>query len=285
VIVVTGASSGIGRATAVALAREGARLVLTSRSPESLAAVAAECREVGADVQVADADVLDEDALQAVMDGAVDRFGRVDGWVHSAAVVAYGRFEDVPAETFRRVVDVGVHGAAHSARVALRRFREQGHGTLVLVGSLLGEIATPYMSSYVTAKWAVRGLARVLSVENRDRPDIHVCVVSPAGVDTPIYRQAGNHLGRVGRPPVPVDSPEKVAGRVLQSLSDGKPRRSVGPLNLLVRAGFTATPWLFDLLVGPLMRVAGVSGEHVDAHDGNVFEPRPEGEALAGGWT
>ena len=160
------------------------------------------------------ADVADEDDVVRLRDAAVQRFGRVDGWVHTAAVVAYGRFEDVPVgglpagRRHRRARDRARRAggaASSSARRATAR--------LVLTGSLLGEIATPYMSSYVTAKWAVRGLARVLAVEARETPDVHVCVVSPGGVDTPVYRQAANYAGRIGRPPPPVDSPEQGGAR------------------------------------------------------------------------
>jgi NAD(P)-dependent dehydrogenase (short-subunit alcohol dehydrogenase family) len=284
VVVVTGASSGIGRATALALADGGASLVLSGRSPESLEAAADECRERGADVLTVVADVGDQAAVDKVVAAAVDRFSRIDGWAHTAAVVAYGRFEDVPEDTFRRVVDTNVHGSVHVARSALRQFRQQGHGTLVLTGSLLGEIATPYMSSYVTSKWAVRGLARVLAIEARAEPDVHVCVVSPGGVDTPVYLQAANYAGFLGRPPPPVDSPEKVARAVVRTLQDHQARRFVGVANLVARAGFTVLPPVFDLLVGPLMRVGGLSREPVEAHDGNVFEPHPAGDAVHGRW-
>jgi len=284
VVVVTGASSGIGRATALELARTGADLVLSARSASSLEDAADECRALGAEVLTVVADVVDEADVERVLDAATARFGGVDGWVHTAAVVAYGRFEDVPAETFRRVLDTNVHGSVHAARVALRQFRAQGHGTLVLTGSLLGEIATPYMSSYVTSKWAVRGLARVLAVEARDLPDVHVCIVSPGGVDTPVYLQAANYAGFVGRPPPPVDSPEKVARAVVRTLRDHRPRRSVGAANLVSRAGFTVLPSVFDLLVGPLMRAGGLSREPVEPHDGNVFEPQAHGDALHGRW-
>lgn len=284
VVVVTGASSGIGRATALELARSGTDLVLSARSASSLEATAGECRALGAEVLTVVADVVDEADVERVLDTATVRFGSVDGWVHTAAVVAYGRFEDVPSETFRRVLDTNVHGSVHASRVALRRFRDQGHGTLVLTGSLLGEIATPYMSSYVTSKWAVRGLARVLAIEARDLPDVHVCIVSPGGVDTPVYLQAANYAGFVGRPPPPVDSPEKVARAVVRTLRDHRPRRSVGSANLMSRAGFTLLPTVFDLLVGPLMRAGGLSREHVEPHDGNVFEPRPRGDAVHGRW-
>lgn len=284
VVVITGASSGIGRATAVELAGRGARLVLAARSASSLEAAAGECRAAGAEVVTVVADVLVEADLDRVLAAGLDRFGAVDAWVNSAAVVAYGRFEDVPAETFRQVLDVGLHGSVHSARVALRQFRAQGHGTLVLVGSLLGEIVTPYMSSYVTAKWAVRGLTRVLAIENRDLPDVHVCAVSPGGVDTPVYLQAANYAGRIGRPPPPVDPPEKVARAIVRTLGDHRARRSVGAANLVARAGFTALPGVFDLLVGPLMRAWGLSRDEVAAHDGNVFEPVPAGDAPHGRW-
>lgn len=284
VVVVTGASSGIGRATALILAGQGARLVLAARSAESLEGAAADCRAGGAEVVTVVADVVVQVDVERVRGVAVERFGAIDGWVHTAAVVAYGRFEDVPAETFRRVLDVGVHGSVHVARVALGQFRHQGHGTLVLTGSLLGEIATPYLSSYVTAKWAVRGLARVLSLETRGEPRVHVCVVSPGSIDTPVYSQAANYAGRAGRPPPPVDPPEKVARAVLRSLRDHRPRRSVGPANLVSRAGFTLLPGVFDLLVGSLMRAGGLSRQHLAPHEGNVFTPSPAGDEVHGRW-
>jgi short-subunit dehydrogenase len=285
VVVVTGASSGIGRATATGLSHHGARLVLSSRSAGSLEEVAGECRAAGAaEVVTVVADVLDEADVARIRDVAVQAFAQVDGWVHTAAVVAYGRFEDVPSETFRRVLDTNMHGTVHAARVALRQFRRQGHGTLVLTGSLLGEIATPYMSSYVASKWAVRGLARVLAIEARDTPDIHVCAVSPGGVNTPVYLQAANYAGFLGRPPPPVDPPEKVAAAILRSLTDHRPRRWVGAANLVARFGFTALPRVFDALVGPLMRAGGLSREAVEPHDGNVFAPVPAGEAVHGTW-
>jgi NAD(P)-dependent dehydrogenase (short-subunit alcohol dehydrogenase family) len=284
VVVVTGASSGIGRATALALADTGARLVLASRSAGSLEETAAACRAAGCEAVTVVADVVEEGDVERVLAEAVERHGRVDAWVHTAAVVAYGRFEDVPSEVFRHVLDTGVHGTVHAARVALRQFRSQRHGTLVLTGSLLGEIATPYMSSYVTAKWAVRGLARVLSIESRAERDVHVCVVSPGAVDTPVYRLAANYAGRIGRPPPPIDQPEKVARAVLRTLQDHRPRRSVGAANLAARFGFTVAPRLYDVLVGPMMRVAGLSREQVEPHEGNVFTPTSRGDAVHGGW-
>ena len=285
VVVITGASSGIGLAAATQLAERGDLLVLSSRSKESLAAAEATCRAAGAgDVCVVVSDVADAAAVERVADLALSTFGRLDAWVHTAAVLAYGRVEEVPPEVFRQVIDVNVVGSANVARTALRHFRGQRAGTLVLTSSLLGEITTPFMGAYVTSKWAVRGLARVLSIENRDLPDVHVCVVSPGAVDTPVYRQAGSYVGVVGRPPPPVDRVDKVARALVQCLDDPSSRVSVGPLNQLMRFGFTAVPWAFDRLVTPFMRLGGLTREPVEPNPGNVFQPRPEGERASGGY-
>jgi short-subunit dehydrogenase len=285
VVVVTGASSGIGLATALQLAARGERLVLSSRSVDALRRAEEECRAAGAaGTLVVPADVADDAAVDQVLAEALVRFGRVDAWVTTAAVVAYGRFEEVPADVFRRVVDTNVVGSANVARTALRHFRSVGHGTLVLTGSLLGEITTPFMSSYVTSKWAVRGLGRLLEIENRDQSGVHVSVVSPGPVDTPVYRQAASYAGRVGRPPPPIDKADKVAAVIVRCLDQPKARVSVGALNPVVRLGFTAMPWAFDRLVTPLMKVAGLSRERTGPTDGNVFEPQPEAEQVSGGY-
>lgn len=284
VVVITGASSGIGLATALQLSARGDRLVLSSRSLEALRRAEEECLAAGAAATlVVPADVADDEAVDQVLAEALTRFGRVDAWITTAAVVAYGRFEEVPADVFQKVVETNVVGSANVARTALRHFRSVGQGTLILTGSLLGEITTPFMSSYVTSKWAVRGLGRLLDIENRDAGDVHVCVVSPGPVDTPVYRQAASFAGRIGRPPPPVDPAEKVAAAMVRCLDDPKPRVSVGALNGVVRLGFAGVPWAFDRLVTPLMKVTGLSRERTGPTDGNVFEAQPEAEQVSGG--
>lgn len=286
VVVITGASSGIGLATAHAFAGQGARLVLSARGSAALHRAEKECLARGASgTLVVAADVADEDAVDAVCERAVERFGRVDVWVHSAAVVAYGRFEDVPSRVWQRVVDTNVHGTANVARTSLRHFRGRDRGTLVLLGSLLGEIATPFMSSYVTSKWAVRGLARVLSIETRAHPDIHVCTVSPGGVNTPVYRQAATYAGHHGSPPPPVVQPEKVARAIVRCAENPRARVSVGPGNLVARAGFTALPAVYDLLVSPMMRLLGLGRAQVPDTEGNVFGPAEDGDGVHGHWN
>ncbi|MER6593731.1 SDR family NAD(P)-dependent oxidoreductase [Micromonospora purpureochromogenes] len=284
VVVVTGATSGIGRAAAREFAGRGDRLILAARSPATLAEVRRECRDAGAEVREVPTDVTAPGALDALTEAALREFGRIDVWVHTAAVMAYGRFEEIPAEVFDQVVRTDLLASAGVARVALRQFTAAGGGTLILTGSVLGHITAPYMSGYVTSKWGLHGLVRTLQQESRDLPGVHVCLVTPGSVDTPVYQQAANYLGRMGRPPLPITTPQRVA-RAIVDCAD-RPRReiSVGRVNLIMRAGFTVLPGVYDALVGPLMRWGGLTDRQVPPHEGVVFAPNPAGEAVRGGW-
>jgi NAD(P)-dependent dehydrogenase (short-subunit alcohol dehydrogenase family) len=287
VVVVLGASSGIGRACARAFASQGARVVLAARGEERLAEVRRECDEDGAaDTLTVPTDVLDEDQVRRLVERAVAAYGRVDVVVHSANVMAYGTIEDVPPAVFERVVDTAVHGTANVARGVLPTFRAQGAGTLVIVTSLLASVPVPLMGAYIAAKWGQHGLARVLQLEVRDVPDVHVCTVAPGSVDTPIFRQAANFAGYAGRPPPPVASPEKVARAVLRSADRPAKRRSVGPANGIVLLGYRLLPPLYDRLVGPLARIGVFTRDMVAPTVGNVFGPLradPVGDGRGGG--
>jgi NAD(P)-dependent dehydrogenase (short-subunit alcohol dehydrogenase family) len=284
-VLITGASSGIGRATAVELARRGAQLVLVARGDEPLADTAGEAHAAGAAAAiVCPADVLDEDAFRAAVETAVDRFGRLDAVIHAAQVMAYGTIEEVPREVFERVVETAVHGTASVARVVLPVFRKQGAGHLAVVNSLLGNVAAPLMGSYVAAKWGQLGLVRVLQMEVRDAPGVSVSAVQPGGVNTPIYFQGASWTGSTGRPPPPVYSPQRVARTVLSTLD--RPRRVVqaGLFNPLITAGFRLLPGVYDYLVGPLLQRMAIADDDVPPTEGNVFESRPAGNATEGHW-
>lgn len=282
VVLVTGASSGIGRATARLLAARGDRVILLARPGGTVEDVAA---ALGGNASAEAVDILDGDGFEAAVERTVQRFGRLDAVVHAAQVMAYGRIEDVPADVFERVVETAMHGTANLARSVLPRFRAQGHGTFVVVNSLLGEIATPSMGAYDASKWGQLGLARVLQLETRDARDVHVCVVSPGAIDTPIYDQAANYSGRGGFPPPPVVAPEKVAAAALRCLD--RPRRhvEVGPVNTLAVLGFRLFPWVFDRIVGRLVKVFVFRGAPSDGNAGNVLTPVAQAEAERAGWS
>lgn len=285
VVVVTGASSGIGRATAHLLATQGASLVLAARSRKTLEQTRQECIARGAAAAlVVPTDVGDRAAVAELFEEAVAELGRVDAVVHAAAVLAYGRFEDVPADVFDKTLRTNVTGTANVARGALRVFDEQGGGSLVVLGSVLGKMTAALMSPYATSKWAVHGLVRTLQIEARQTPGVEITLVAPGGVNTPIYSQAGSYTGHAGHPPPPIDPPEKIAEAIVDALD--KPRReiSLGLANPVMVLGFRAVPAVFDLLVTPLMRLVGQSRQEVEPHPGNVEEPLPDGEAVHGSW-
>lgn len=283
VVLVTGASSGIGRASAIEFSRRGASLVLVSRSATTLAEAAADCRAAGAAaVECVPADVLDPAAVQAAVDRATTTFGRLDVVVHAATVMAYGRVEDVQPEVFERVVDTAVLGTFNLFRSVLPVLRDQQRGHVVVVSSLLASITAPTMGAYTTAKWGQLGLVRTLQQELRELPGVHVSAVAPGGVTTPIYDQAATVLGNTGHPPPPVYTPERVARHVVARIERPRRLKQSGFANPVIIAGFRLFPPVFDALVGPLLRVFGMSRDTVPPTTGNVFAPVPEKESTRG---
>lgn len=284
VVLITGASSGIGLAAARQAAERGDHVVLLARGRGPLEAAAEQCRALGAaSARAVAVDVLDAPGVETLLAEVRSALGRIDVVVHSAGVVAYGRFEEVPAEIFDTVVRTNALGSANVARAVLPDMRARNAGTLVLIGSLIGQITPPYMSAYAISKWAVRALARELQIENRDRRGVHVCIVSPGGVDTPIYLQAANYLGPVGRPPFPVVSPERVAAVALRLAEHPRPRVQVGAANGVIALGFTLFPWVYDAIVTPMFSNAAMDRRQtVEPGAGNVLNSVPRLNRLHG---
>lgn len=285
VIVVTGASSGIGRATAMRAADDGDHVVLVARAEVVLEEVAAECRARGAaSALVVPTDVGNDASVADCVAQIQRRHPTIDAVIHSAGVVAYGRTEEVPVEVFDGVLQTNLHGSINIARHVLPIMRAQKSGTIVLIGSVIGHMGVPSMSPYVVSKWGVRALARQLQLENRDLHHVHIAYVSPGGVDTPIYEQAATYDGFVGRPPPPVAGPDKVARIALRRMDHPRKRTQVNLSNYIMQLGFSALPGVFDLLVGPLFRLAAVDRtQPTDPTPGNVLAPNAPGDRLRGG--
>jgi short-subunit dehydrogenase len=287
IVVVVGASSGIGLATAIAFAARDDALVLVSRSAEALTAAQAACRDAGAsEVDTLVEDIGDPAAADRVVARTLDRHGRIDIVVHTAAVMGYGTVEEMPADVFTAVVDTAVHGTVHLARAVLPILRRQHAGTFIGVNSLLGSVTVPQMGAYAASKWGQRAVLRTLQQETRDEPGVHVCIVSPGSINTPIYYQAANYTGQAARPPWPVLAPQRVAAAIVR-LAD-RPRRHVsvpvGPGNPVIIAGFRLLPLMYDRLVGPLFRLAALARRRLDPTSGNVHKPVPEQEREHGRW-
>lgn len=278
VVVVTGASSGIGRETAIRYARQQARLVLAARSEDALLEVAGECRSAGAtDVVVHTTDIADATQVDELFEVAVARFGHVDVAVQCAAITAFGRFEDVPASVFDKIVTTNLIGSANVARSALHHFHDSGAGHLVLIGSLLGTVAAPYQSAYVATKFALRGLIRALRQENRHLPGIRVHGVYPGPVDTPVYGTAGNYFGRTPRvPPTAVTSATVVSAIIRATGRRHSSERQVGWFNRPAIVAYTLLPAVFDALIGPFLRTVAFTDESSEDTEGNAFDQSPQ---------
>ena len=193
---------------------------------------------------------------------------------HCAGVAAYGRTEDVPLEVFEGVLRTNLWGSVLVARQAVTRMRREGHGSLVLAGSVVGHLAVPTMTPYVVSKWGVRSLARQLQLENQDVPGLHVSYVAPGGVETPIYGRAANVLGRPGSPPPPVASAEHVGRVVLRRIERPRRRTQTGLLNDVMRIGFSGLPWVYDRLIGPMFAALATDRDgRTDPTAGNVLQP------------
>jgi NAD(P)-dependent dehydrogenase (short-subunit alcohol dehydrogenase family) len=286
VVVITGASSGIGRATARAFARRRARLVLAGRNQAALSETAAECLASGAQAAIAvPTDVSDFAQVQALGERAHEACGGLDVWINNAGVVAFGRFEDMPLEAFRRVIDVNLHGYVHGARVAIPYFRRQGRGVLINNASMLSVTGWPYAGAYVASKFAIRGLSECLREELRDAPHIHVCTLMPAAIDTPIFANGANYTPWPARAVPPVYDAEIVA-RAMVALAHA-PRREllVGRFGRFVSAARTAAPALVETAAarwGPSLqfRTAGREG----SDEGNLWRSDQGRHSTSGGW-
>jgi short-subunit dehydrogenase len=283
VAVVTGASSGVGRATALELAKRGIALVLASRRATDLDEIARECRFIGSPVLPLAVDVTDQDALHNAAKKTFNHFGHLDIWLNNAAVGLYGNFEVVPASAFRRVIETDFFGYVNGARAALPYFRRQGHGVLVNVASVLGEFAIPHMSSYVAAKHAVVGFSDALRQELRGT-GIRVCTILPSSVDTPFYANAGNYTGREVRPVAPVFDPRTVAMKIANAIEGERDRVFVPSLAELLAVARAVFPHLTDRTANRIINRFQIGSRSTATNSGNLYAPTSGNRQLTGGW-
>ena len=256
VIVITGASSGIGLVTARAAARLGASVMLVARGEEALQAIAAEIEGAGGRADWAVADVADLAAVCAAAAYAVVTFGRIDSWVNCAGVAIYGKLAETPEEEHQRLFQTNYFGVVHGALTALGHLRSSG-GAIVTVGSIAGDIPSPIMGAYDASKHAVKGFIGSLRIEvEADGLPVSVTLIKPAGMNTPIGEHAANHLDGEALIPPPVYDPALVADAIIDAVEH--PRRAVtvggvGRLQVLLGTHFPAAlAWLGGLMI-PLL--------------------------------
>lgn len=276
-VVITGASSGIGRAAAEAFAERGARLVLAARGADELEAVAARCRELGGEAHVVPTDVTDGDAVARLAGAAVERLGGIDLWFSDVGIGVVGRFHEVPLAEHRRVIEANLLGHLHDAHAAIPVFLAQGHGTFVNMISVGGFLATPWAAAYSASKFGLRGLSEALRGELSLSPRIHICDVYPTFVDTPGIQHAGNRTGgKLSVPPGVLD-PRKVARAVVR-LAD-RPRNTtvLGAPAIALKLAQFAAPNLGAAVLNGFFRTYFGRAEPAPDTSGALFEPAAPG--------
>ena len=284
VMVITGASSGIGRATALAWAKKGGRVVLSARSRDVLEEVAATCEHWGGKALVVQADVSKEEDVNRLAAEAVARFGKIDVWLNNAAVMVFGDFDEIPTEDIRRILDTNLLGVIYGARAAVQQFREQGHGILINMGSIAGVVGQPYSVPYSISKGGIRALGIALGQELENEKHIQVCTVHPSIVDTPVYQNAANYSGESINPPTSATPAQEVVEAILKLTEKPEKEVFVGKRNLPIRLGRTVAPNLFDKIYRKSLSSIELQNPPTPTTKGNLYKPMPEHASISGGW-
>lgn len=216
-VVITGASSGIGKATAEAFAEQGADLVLAARGEKALEETAEICRKLGASVIAVPTDTSIAEEIQHLVDKALEFSGKIDYWVNNAGVLAFGKFEEIPVDITDQIVKTNLLGYMHSAHAVLPVFKRQKKGVLLNNISIGGWMPAPYGTAYTASKFGIRGMVETLQGEVSDFPDIHICALYPGFQKSSGIEHAANYSGIKLSTPPPSFDPRKLAGSIVET--------------------------------------------------------------------
>ncbi len=283
-IVITGASSGVGRAIALELAQTGARLVLVARRTEALAELAKECESLGAIALPVPADMSEPVDVSAVVEKAISFGGSIDVWINNAGVLAAGAVEDIPAAVHEKVIRTNLLGYIQAAHAVIPHFKETGKGILINNISVGGWFPTPYSATYTASKFGLRGFSEALKGELQGWPDIHVCDLYPAFLDTPGMQHTANYTGRELKPVPPVFSPQRVARAVVDVIAAPRSKTTIGFTATLLRLSWLFFPAISRAATVFVIRRYLAQARSTALTDGNVLNPVHYGTSAEGGW-
>ncbi|MGV3743170.1 MAG: SDR family oxidoreductase [Burkholderiaceae bacterium] len=276
VIVITGASSGIGLATVELAASHGARLVLAARSEEILSDIVSEILNAGGEAISVAADVGSREQVEQIAQAAVHRFGRIDTWINDAGGSIYGRLEEVSEEDSRRLFDTNFWGVVNGSLAALPHLRQHG-GALINVGSEVSDAVIPLQGMYSASKHAVKGFTDALrvEVEEVDKAPVSITLIQPTAVDTPFPQHAKNYMDREPKLPTPMIDPKKVAEAILHAATEPTKDIKVGAMAKLNTAMHRVMPAIAEK----------IAAKYVNKQHYEELPRNPEGALYQAGGT
>lgn len=283
--VVTGASSGLGRGTAIQLAAHGANVVLAARRAELLREVADQAEAAGGAALVVPTDVSRPEDVEALAAESLQRFGGIDVWINDVGIGALGPFWDIPLADHARVIDVNLKGLVFGSHVAIRQFRTQGCGTLVNIGSIDSEVPLAYQGSYSASKAGVLALGRALNEELRldGQERIRVATVMPWAVDTPWWEHAANYSGGTPRMAA-MDDPAEVVDAIVGICVDPQEELAVGWKAKASYGSHKLTPDLSERLSANVSHKWQIEdAPPAPPTTGTLYEPMMSGRGVDGG--
>jgi NAD(P)-dependent dehydrogenase (short-subunit alcohol dehydrogenase family) len=277
VVVVTGASSGVGRATVRAFARRGASVGLIARGPEGLEAAAKDAQSEGGRALVLAADVAKPDEVEEAASRAEEELGPIDVWVNNAMTSVFAPFTEISAEEFRRVTEVTYLGVVHGTMAALRRMRPRDGGSIVQVGSALAYRSIPLQSAYCGAKHAIRGFTDSLRCELiHDRSNVRLTMVQLPALNTPQFDVVLSRLPRKAQPVPPIYQPEVAAEAIVWASEHDRREVWVGGTTLATITADRVMPGLLDAYLGRTGFDSQQTDEQADPdRPSNLWEPVP----------
>lgn len=278
VVVVTGASAGVGRATAVAFAAAGAKVALLARGEQGLNGAAREVQAAGGRAFVCPVDVADAEAVFAAADRVEAEFGQILIWVNNAMATVFSPVDMITPQEYRRATEVTYLGAVYGTMAALARMKAHGCGTIVQVGSALAHRAIPLQSPYCGAKYALRGFTDAVRSELiHDHSPVHITMVHLAGFNTPQFNWARNHFNKRPQPLAPVYQPEVAARAIVWAAQHRRRAVWVGWPTVQTILANRIAPAIMDRIMASKAYEGQLSEEDEPAgRRDNLFEPVPD---------